>query len=158
MLNALDEAFGGKTEVDAPTHKQGYEYHSKKEGKKIEVVSTEFFNTYNVEFSGNANKSDDELVEAFKEKYTDFGFSDQDWEIAVLGASKQGKKVDKAAAADKKEVDTRLKASLAELDKKAADYKDEVKRLKQKLRLKKQISLQRQKNRKRLMWLRVPKV
>jgi hypothetical protein len=130
MLNALDEAFGGKTEVDAPTHKQGYEYHTKKEGKKVEVVSTEFFNTYNVEFSGNVDKSDDELVDAFKEKYTDFGFSDQDWEIAVLGAKKQGKKVDTAAAADKKGVDTRLKESLAELDKKAADYKDEVKRLK----------------------------
>ena len=130
MLNALDEAFGGKTEVDAPTHKQGYEYHTKKEGKKVEVVSTEFLNTYNVEFSGNVNKSDDELVDGFKEKYTDFGFSDQDWEIAVLGAKKQSKKVDTAAAANKKEVDTRLKESLAELDKKAPDYKDEVKRLK----------------------------
>lgn len=129
MLNALDEAFGKKVELDAPTHKQGYEYHTEKKGKDVNVVSSEYFNTYNVEFAGKADKSDDELVDAFKEKYADLDFSDQDWEIAVLGAVKQGKKVDKATAEKNKDADARLKAGLAALDKKAADYATEKKRL-----------------------------
>src|SRR5207344_674529 len=79
MLNALDEAFGKGVEVDAPTHKQGYEYHTEGEGKDVKVVSSEYFNTYNVEFAGKAEKSDDDLIDAFKEKYSDLGFSDQDW-------------------------------------------------------------------------------
>src|SRR6185503_15753349 len=125
MLNALDEAFGKDVKVDAPTHKQGYEYHTEGKGKGAKVVSTEFFNTYNVEFSGSADKSSDDLIAAFKDKYADLGFSDQDWEIAVLGATKQGKKVDKETSARKKDVDTRLKGGLAALDKKAPDYKAE---------------------------------
>jgi hypothetical protein len=129
MLNALDEAFGKKAEVTAPTHKQGYEYHTEKKGKDVTVISSEYFNTYNVEFAGTANKSDDELVDAFRKKYADLGFSDQDWEIAVLGTAKQGKKADKAAAGKSKEVDARLKANLAALDKTAADYKAEKSRL-----------------------------
>jgi len=128
MLNALDEAFGKDVAVDAPTHKQGYEYHTKGRGKNAKVVSSEFFNSYNVEFMGLVDKSSDELIAAFKEKYAELKFSEQDWEIAVLGATKQGNQVNKAASAQKKAIDARLKASLAALDKAAADYKEETKR------------------------------
>jgi hypothetical protein len=129
MLNALDEAFGKNAQVVAPTHKQGYEYHTTGKGPAAVVVSSEYFNTYNVEFAGKAAKSDDELIAAFKEKYAGLGFSDQDWEIAVLGKVKQGKKVDQAAAEKVREVEARLKSGLAALDKKAADYKTEKQRL-----------------------------
>jgi hypothetical protein len=137
MLNALDEAFGKNVKVDAPTHKQGYEYHQERQGKTIKDVSSEYFNTYNVEFSGRADKSDDELVKAFRDKYSEVGFSDQDWKIAVLGTEKYGKKVDTAASASKKEIDKALKEGLAKLAKEAADTRSETKRLRQEAKTKK---------------------
>src|SRR4029079_12877745 len=45
------------------------------------------------------------------------------------GKVKQGQKVDKAAAEKIKDVDARLKAGKAALDKKASDYKDQAKQL-----------------------------
>jgi hypothetical protein len=129
MLNALDEAFGKSATIDAPTHKQGYEYHTERKGKSCQIVATESFSVYNVEFPGKVDKSPEELVKAFKDKYSMLGFSDQDWEIAVLGTAKYGNKVDKAAAARKKEVDLKLTADLKALDNKASDYKSEAKRL-----------------------------
>lgn len=88
MLDLLDQAFGGRSQVTAPTHKQGYEYHSAGKGK--DIVTSEFFSHYIIEFPGKVNKTPAEQLAAFKSKYSDLNLSDKDW--AVLVPPKTGAK------------------------------------------------------------------
>lgn len=129
MLGALDEAFGGDVTVDAPTHKQTYEYRRSREGRKIVTTTREYFNTYNVEYLGNVDKSTDDLIDDFSARYAELGLTAQDWEIAILGVRKHTAKVDTAARREIADVNKQLAADIKALDRKAPDYKDEVKRL-----------------------------
>lgn len=81
MLDELDKAFGGKVKVTAPTHKQGYEWHSTGRGKP--GVASEFLSHYVVERPGNVKLSADEQRDAFQQKYGDLAMSDDQWKKLV---------------------------------------------------------------------------
>ncbi len=117
MLNALDEAFGGKDQVDAPTHKQGYEYHTKKVKNKSEIVSSEYFNTLVVEYPGSADQNTDTLVSDFKGKYSDFQYKEHEWQMMVMGIKKYTASIDKQAKHKKAEIDKATKEKKKEVDK-----------------------------------------
>jgi hypothetical protein len=105
MLNALDEAFGGKDTVDAPTHKQEYESHSELRNKKSVKVSSEAFNSFIVEYPGKLEKTTDKLIADFKNKYARLGYKDSEWEMMVNGAKKYNELIDKQARAKKSDID-----------------------------------------------------
>jgi hypothetical protein len=65
MLDALDEAFGGKASVTAPTHTQEYRFHGNKSGTTYEENLNELF----IEEAGVADKSKKEIASEFKAKY-----------------------------------------------------------------------------------------
>lgn len=121
MLNALDEAFGGKEKVDAPTHKQSYEYHSKRVGKKSVIVSSEYFNTLILEYTGSVDIEKDTLVSDFKEKYSQFGYQDHEWKMMVKGAKKYNMLIDKQGRDKKTEIDYEAKRKKKNVDKKDKD-------------------------------------
>jgi hypothetical protein len=67
MMDQLDEAFGGKASVTAPTHTQEYRFYgSAKSGVTYEENLAEMF----IEESGVVAKTNAELAAAFKAKYT----------------------------------------------------------------------------------------
>lgn len=65
MLDELDEAFGGKASVTAPTHTQEYRFHGNKAGVTYEENLAEMF----IEEAGVADKSQAAVAAAFKAKY-----------------------------------------------------------------------------------------
>jgi hypothetical protein len=67
MMDELDEAFGGKASVTAPTHTQEYKFSGTKNGP---VAYEENFAEMFVEEAGVAAKDKAELETAFKAKYT----------------------------------------------------------------------------------------
>ena len=117
MLNALDEAFGGKDKVDAPTHKQGYEYHTKKVKDKSEVVSSEYFNTLVVEYPGSTEKDTKTLVSDFQDKYSEFNYKEHEWQMMVMGVKKYTASIDKQGIDKKAEIDKATKEKKKEVDK-----------------------------------------
>jgi hypothetical protein len=66
MLDELDEAFGGKATVTAPTHTQEYRFYGTKGGP---VTYEENLSEMFVEEAGVASKSAADLAVAFKAKY-----------------------------------------------------------------------------------------
>jgi hypothetical protein len=67
MMDELDEAFGGKASVTAPTHTQEYKFYGTKGGP---VTYEENFAEMFVEEAGVVSKEKAELEAAFKAKYT----------------------------------------------------------------------------------------
>jgi len=105
MLNAIDEAFGGKDTVDAPTHKQEYETHGERQNKKLVRVSSEAFNSFIVEYPGKQDKDNDALIADFKVKYARLGYKDSEWEMMVKGVAKYNALIDKQAREKKSVID-----------------------------------------------------
>ena len=65
MLNELDEAFGGKASVTAPTHTQEYRFYGNKAGVTYEENLDELF----IEEAGVADKDQKTIAAEFKAKY-----------------------------------------------------------------------------------------
>jgi hypothetical protein len=67
MMDELDEAFGGKASVTAPTHTQEYKFYGSTKGG---VTYEENFSEMFIEEAGVASKEPAQLEAAFKAKYT----------------------------------------------------------------------------------------
>lgn len=69
MLDALDQAFGGATQVTAPTHKQEYSYRSAGKGKPLVTEEAHF--QYSIEDPGRPTVSRADRATRFATKYPD---------------------------------------------------------------------------------------